>query len=307
MDLGEAGVGEGRALLVGPPDRGGVGTLGVGGEVEHVAVAAGAEDHGVAGMRLDLPGDHVARHDAARPPVDEDQVQHLVAGEHLHLAEPDLPLERLIGPQQELLAGLAPRVERARDLRAPEGPVGQQPAVLAREGHALGHALVDDLDAQLGEPVDVPFPRAVVAALDRVVEQAEDAVAVVLVVLGRVDPALGRDRMRPPRAVLVAVALDVVAQLGQRCRGGGAGEARAHHEDRVLALVRGVHQLHLEAVLLPFPFDRALGNVGAKFHQRRAAVAARDDDRSFSRPVITAMGNERLPSTTSAVMKAAKA
>ena len=30
-------------------------------------------------------------------------------------------------------------------------------------------------------------------------------------------------------------------------------------------------------------------------------------NRSFSRPVITAMGNERLPSTTSAVMKAAKA
>ena len=142
MDLGETRVREGRALLVGPPDRGGVGPLGVGGEVEHVAVAAGAQDDGVPGVRLDLPGDHVAGHDAARLAVDEHEVEHLVAGEHLDPAEADLPLERLVGPEQELLARLAPRVERARDLGAAKGAVGEQ---------------VDDLDAQLGEPVDVAF------------------------------------------------------------------------------------------------------------------------------------------------------
>jgi hypothetical protein len=47
-------------------------------------------------------------------------------------------------------------------------------------------------------------------------------VAVVRVVLGRVDAALGGDRVRAPRAVLVAEALDPVAQLGQRCRRGGS-------------------------------------------------------------------------------------
>ena len=109
------------------------------------------------GVGLDGAGDHVAHHDAAGAAVRHHQVQHLVAREHRHPAEADLPLEGLVGAQQELLPGLSPRVERARDLRAPEGPVGQQPAVLAREGHALGHALVDDLDAQLGEPVDVAF------------------------------------------------------------------------------------------------------------------------------------------------------
>ena len=109
------------------------------------------------------------------------------------LAEADLALERLVGAEQELLAGLAARVERARDLRAAERAVGEQAAVLARERHALGDALVDDVHAELGQPVDVGLAGAEVAALDRVVEEAVDAVAVVLVVLGGVDAALGGD------------------------------------------------------------------------------------------------------------------
>src|SRR5690606_41788945 len=59
---------------------------------------------------------------------------------------------------------------------------------------------LDDVRGDLGEAVDVRLAGAEVAALDRVVEEAEDAVAVVLVVLGRVDAALGRDGVRPPRA-----------------------------------------------------------------------------------------------------------
>ncbi len=54
MNLGEAGVGEQRAALMGAPDSGGVGTLGVGGEVVDVAVTARAQHHGVAEVRLDL-------------------------------------------------------------------------------------------------------------------------------------------------------------------------------------------------------------------------------------------------------------
>ena len=112
----------------------------------------------------------------------------------------DLALERLVGAEQQLLAGLAAGVEGARHLGAAEGAVVEQAAVLAGEGHALGDALVDDVDADLGQPVDVGLARAEVAALDRVVEEAVDAVAVVLVVLGRVDAALGGDRVRPARA-----------------------------------------------------------------------------------------------------------
>ena len=87
--------------------------------------------------------------------VDDDQVEHLGARVHLHGARVDLPLERLVGAEQQLLAGLAARVERARHLRAAEGAVVEQAAVLARERHALRDALVDDVDAELGEAIDV--------------------------------------------------------------------------------------------------------------------------------------------------------
>ncbi len=212
VDLGEARVGQERAPAVGPPDGGGVAALGVGREVEHVAVAARGQDHGVGGVRLDLSGDQVPGHDAPGRPVGHHQVQHLVAGVHGHLAQVDLAGQGLVGAEEELLAGLAPGVEGARDLGAAEGAVVEQPAVLPGEGDALGHALVDDVDAQLGQPVHVGLAGAVVASLDGVVEQAVDAVAVVAVVLGRVDPALGGDGVGPAGRVLVAEAADPVAR-----------------------------------------------------------------------------------------------
>ena len=222
VDLGVAGVGERRALLVGAPDGGGVAALGVGGQVEDVAVAAGGQHHRVGHEGLHLAGDHVPGDDALGHSVHHHQLLHLVAGEHLHLAQADLALQGLVGAQQQLLAGLAPGVEGAAHQGAAEGAVVQQPAVFPGEGHALGHALVDDVHRHLGQAVDVGLPGPEVAALDRVVEQAEGAVAVVAVVLGGVDAALGGDGVGPARAVLVAEAEDFVAQLGQ----GGGGRRR---------------------------------------------------------------------------------
>ena len=54
VDLGEAGVGEVGAAPVRPPDGGGVGVLGVGRQVEDVAVAAGGQDDGVGEVGGDL-------------------------------------------------------------------------------------------------------------------------------------------------------------------------------------------------------------------------------------------------------------
>src|SRR5262249_18279677 len=135
------------------------------------------------------------------------------------------------------------------------GAIVEEAAVLAGKGHALSHALVDDVDAELGQAVDIRFPRAEVSSLYRVVEEAEDAVPVVSIVLGRVDPALGGNRVSPARAVLVAKAQYLVAQLGQRSRGGSSGQARAHNDHRELPLVGRIHELHFEAVLLPLLFD----------------------------------------------------
>ena len=91
------------------------------------------------------------------------------------LPSADLPLQRLVGAEQQLLAGLAAGVEGARHLGAAEGAVVEQAAVLAGERHALRDALVDDVDRHLGQPVDVGLAGAEVAALDGVVEEPVDA------------------------------------------------------------------------------------------------------------------------------------
>ncbi len=69
-------------------------------------------------------------------------------------------------------------------------------AVFAGEGDPLGDALIDDVDADLRQAIDVGLARAEVAPFDGVVEEAVDAVAVVLIVLGGVDAALGGDGVR---------------------------------------------------------------------------------------------------------------
>jgi hypothetical protein len=215
-------------------------------------------------MRLDLAAHEVTRHDAARTPLDDDEVEHLVARVHLHAAACHFLL--LIGAEQELLARLAPRVERARHLGAAEGPVREQPAVFAGKRHALRDALVDDVHGDLREAVHVRLASAEIAALDRVVEQAMDRIAVVPVVLRRVDAALGRDRVRAPGRILEAEAGDVVPELAHAGRGAGAGEARTHDDHVEFPLVRGIHELHLEAVRVPLVGQRAAGNPGVEFH-----------------------------------------
>ena len=194
------------------------------------------------------------------------KVQHFGAREQGHLPGGDLSHQGLVGAEQQLLAGLAAGVKGARNLRAAEGAVGQRAAVLARERHALSHALVDDVDADLGQAVDVGLARAEVAALDRVVEQTVDAVAVVLVILGGVDAALRRDAVGASRAVLKAERLDVVAEFAQRGGGRAAGQAGANHDDAVLALVGRVDQLHVELALVPRLLDRSGRDSGIQFH-----------------------------------------
>lgn len=247
---------------MGPPGRGDVAALGVGGQVEHVAVAAGGEHHRVGELAGDLTGDQVPDHDAPSLAVDDDQLQHLVPGVHLHVAQADLPLQGLVRPEQQLLARLTPGVEGALHLGATEGAGVQQAAVLAGEGHPLGDALVDDVDRDLGQPVHVRLPGAEVAALDGVVEQPVYGVTVVAVVLGGVDATLGGDGVRPPRAVLVAVGLDLVALLAQRGGGGTAGQAGADHDHGHLAPVGRVDQLGLEPTAFPAALDRAVGSPG---------------------------------------------
>ena len=198
--------------------------------------------------------------DAARLPVDEDEIEHFPARKQRDVAGVDLAEHRLIRAEQQLLAGLAAGVERSRHLRAAERPVVQQPAVLAGERDAGRDALVDDVDAELCEPIDVGLARAIVAPLDGVVEQAIDAVAVVPVVLRSVDAALRGDAVRAARAVENAEQLDAIALLAERGGGRRSGQPGADDDDFVFAAVRGVDELVLELPPLPFVRKRSARN-----------------------------------------------
>jgi hypothetical protein len=203
-------------------------------------------------MAFDRAGHQIARDDAARLAVDDDdQVQHLAARVHLHAARGDLLFERLVRAQQQLLPRLPARVKRARNLHAAERARVEQSAVLARERNALRHALIDDVDADLRQAVDVGFARAEIAALHGVVEQALYAVAVVAVILRRVDAALRGDRVRAARAVLKAEAVHVVTLLAERRGRRPPASPEPTMMIGVLAAVRGIDQLHLEAGFFP--------------------------------------------------------
>src|SRR5271157_2045817 len=262
MNLGEAGIGEESAALVGAPDGGGVAALGIRGEVEDVAVAAGGQDDGVGDVDFNFAVVERAGDDAAGLAVDDDEVQHVHARVHFDGAETDLAFEGLVGAEKELLAGLAAGVEGAGNLRAAERAVVEETAVLASEGDALCNALVDDVDADLREAVDVGFAGAEVAALDGVVEEAVNAVAIIVIILGGVDAALRGDGVSAARAVLIAKALDVVAEFAEAGGSSATGETGTHDDDVVLALVGGIDELEIELVLVPRLLNRAGGGVG---------------------------------------------
>src|SRR5205814_7405591 len=123
------------------------------------------------------PRDEVARDDALGLAVDHHEIEHLALWMHLDQARADRAHQRRIRTEQQLLPGLSARIKRARDLRAAKRAVRQQPAILARERHALRDALINDIDRYFGEPVHIGFPRTIVSALDRVVEKPVNAVA----------------------------------------------------------------------------------------------------------------------------------
>src|ERR1700753_2363641 len=128
----------------------------------------------------------------------------------------NLAPQRLIRAQQKLLPCLSPGVESARHLRSAEGPIRQRSTILTRKGNALRNALIDNLDAVFSQPIDVCLARPKVAALYRVIKQAVDAVAVILIILRCVDSALRCNRVSPSRRILKAKALHLVAKLTQR-------------------------------------------------------------------------------------------
>ena len=251
VDLREAGVGESGALAVALESGRTVRCHGVRREEEDVAVTAGGDDDGVRAVALDLTRYEVAGDDTAGLAVLDDDVEHLMTRVALHRTCCDLLVEGSVGAEQQLLSGLAAGIEGTRNLRTAERTVGQQTAVLAGKGHTLCDALVDDEVRNLGQTVYVGFAGAVVAALDRVVEQTIYRVVVVLVVLCCVDTALCCDRVGAAGRILDAEDLDVVAQFAERSGCGGASQTGSDDDDVELALVCGAYDLDSCLVVAP--------------------------------------------------------
>ncbi len=177
-----------------------------------------------------------------------------------------LAFESLVSAEKKLLACLTACVEGSRDLRATEGTVGQSSAVFPGEGNSLRYALVDDLNADLGQPINVGFARAEIATLYRVVEKAVDAVAIVLVILGGVDSALRRDRVCPARRILEAETAHFVAEFAESSGCGSTGQSGADNDNGVTALIGRIDQLHVEASPVPSRLDRARRKTRVEFH-----------------------------------------
>ena len=215
MNLGVAGVGHAGAPFVGTPNRGRIGTARVGGEVEDVAVAAGGENDGIGRVARNRARDEVADDDAFGLAVHDHEIEHLGVGMQVHRTGTDRAGQRRVSAEKQLLPRLTAGVKRARDLRSAEGAVGQQATVFAGKGHALRDTLVDDVDRHFGEAMDVGLAGPVVAAFQRIVKKPMNAVAVVLVILGGVDPALRRDGVGTARAVVEHEALHLVAEVGE--------------------------------------------------------------------------------------------
>ena len=257
VNLDEAGVGEECALLVRLNERGAVAVHRVGGEEVGVSITASGEYDGVRAVAFDFAGDEVADDDAARFTVDENDIEDFATVVGLNLAQLNHAVKRGVSSEKELLSGLTASIECTRDLGAAEGAVGEESAVVAREGDALGDALVDDEGADFSETVNVRFASAEIAALDRIVEETIDGVVVVLIVFRSVDTALRGDGVSATRTVGDAEDLDVIAKFREGRRGGRAAETSTDDDDIQLALVGRADDFHLSLEVGPFFGQRA--------------------------------------------------
>ena len=127
VNLRVARIGERRAALVGAVGRRDVAADGVRREEEDVAVAAGGEHDRVAANDSILP---VTRWRMTMPralPSTTTRSSISQRGNIFTLPSRDLPAQRLIRAEQELLAGLAAAVEGARSCAPPKERVSSSP------------------------------------------------------------------------------------------------------------------------------------------------------------------------------------
>src|SRR5712671_474741 len=145
MNLRITRIGKKGTLLVGAPRGRHIATLCIGGKKKNIPITARRQHDSICGMGGNFTGNKVANDDSLRMAVHHDDIEHLGAWMHQDRSQGDLPAKRLIGAQKQLLASLASSIKSAGNLRPAKRSIGKQAAVLSRERHALGDALIDDV------------------------------------------------------------------------------------------------------------------------------------------------------------------
>src|SRR5437879_13143722 len=100
------------------------------------------------------------------------------------------------------------------------------------------------------------------AALDCVVEQAINAVAVVLIILCGVDSTLRGDGMRTAWRILITETSHAVTELAECRHGRTAGQTAANHDDLKFAAIVWPNESGMVLVTRPFAHDLAGRNSG---------------------------------------------
>ena len=277
VDLREARVGKPRTPLVRAEGRAHIATHRIGRQVKHRPIAAGGQHHHICGVPFQLASLQITRDDATRFAVNNHQVLKHAARMHPHPARMYLPAQGLVCSQGELLPRLPPAIKGARHLRAAKAAVVQLSAIFTGKWHTLSHALVNDVATHLGQPMHIRLAGPEIASLDSVVKQPPHAVAIVLIILGCINPTLRSNRVRPSWRVLVTKTVHIVAQLGQAGRSRSTGKAGTHNQNAELPLVGRVHQLHvcLEARPLLSKWPRGDMGIYSRFDRRAIGGAIR--------------------------------
>jgi hypothetical protein len=81
-----------------------------------------------------------------------------------------------------------------------------------------------------------------------------DTVAVIRIILGRVNASLRGNGMRSARTVLDAKNFHLITQLGQGCGRRRSGQAGTDDQDLTVALIARIDELDGRLVVRPFVF-----------------------------------------------------
>ena len=262
MDLREAGIAEKRSFPIALHGCGTIAVHRVRRKEISISIAAGGNDHGMGAETLQRTRDEVARDDTLRLAVDEHQIQHLMARIGFDGTGSNLLIQGSISTQQQLLSGLSASIEGAAHLHAAKRPVRQVSAVFTGKRNPLRHTLVDNGGTYFRKTIYIRFTRTIVSALDRVIEKTIDGVVVILVILGRIDTSLRRNRVGAARRIADTEDFYIVSQFTQGCGCRCSSKTGTHHDHLQFTLVVRAHETDFRLAAGPLVLKRSGRNFG---------------------------------------------